>query len=620
MKKNLIILAVIMMMVVVSLNSTVNVYLTNMVNGAPQDTITVLTNAEDQVFITFTVENGETEPIILQCVNFSCWNLNLPAPEPNIQFYMVTNDGQWNPSNNSIMDLKFQNIGTIIQPNTSKTFVVMGNIWDNSNGGAKFSLGLCSSENFQITGQNSGETHFANMIGPYQDNIFHIINKWEPMHRLSMAPLVNPVEIHQNYYQDHFWVYPGQSFWSYLSVNSLPNSLPNSIVTMDSRTIFGGAPGLINPGDGNFFVTDYLPGLAYAWHPEYSTFQMSWTSPNVIGVNDVFLYETLIKTNLTYLDPDQIQSEYTSIETGNFNPLFGMITKCAQYERVYHPYQAIKLDVSGDGIFSQDDLDMCQQYNVGNINLYGTNFNNNSAPNISRSSVLFFYPNMFDQWLGNVYLNHPDEPIVQGLGIGQPYDGTWPNITEVTFNQTGNTITVNTSGNCIGVFGKLPNGEDWNTVIFMNGAENLCWSSDRRHSIEPEKIQMNRSGEGIQIQIPEGLSHIDVQARSLAQYVDNDDSITPAITPTLGNAYPNPFKTQTSVSYNLPKSGNVEIGVYNIKGQLIKTLINETKSSGEHNISWNGIDQNGHSVATGIYFFKMVSGKYSAIKKVMLVK
>ena len=70
MKKNLIILAVIMMMVVVSLNSTVNVYLTNMVNGAPQDTITVLTNAEDQVFITFTVENGETEPIILQCVNF----------------------------------------------------------------------------------------------------------------------------------------------------------------------------------------------------------------------------------------------------------------------------------------------------------------------------------------------------------------------------------------------------------------------------------------------------------------------------------------------------------------------------------------------------------------------
>ncbi|MDD3284484.1 MAG: FlgD immunoglobulin-like domain containing protein [Patescibacteria group bacterium] len=595
--------------------SSVNAYLTNMVNGAEQTTTDVLTTADDIPFVTFTVENSETEPVILQHVSFSCWNINLTAQNPNIQFSMYSDDGIWYPTEHSIFNLNF-NIASVINPGSSKTFVVMGNVWENSDGGARFCLGLCNSGNFQVTGQNTGETYFVNMIGPCQDNIYHIINVWQSMHKLSMAPFVNPVEIYQNYYQDNFWVYPGQSFWSCLTLNALPNSVENSAIAFNSQTIFGGTLGQINPGNGNFFVTDYLPGLVWAWHPEYSNFQMSWTSPNVTGVDASFLYETVIQT---HLNPNEIQSEYTSATIGNYSSLFGMSTESAQYERVYHPYQAIKLDVNGDSLFTQADLDMCQQYNVNNINLYGTNFNNNSAPNISRSSVIFFYPNnMFDQWLGNVYLNHPQEPLVQNLGIGLPYDGTWPNVIGSTYTQTGNTITVDTNGNCIGVFGQLPNGEDWNTVIFMNGGENLRWSSESQ-TIEPERIQMDRTQ--IQFIIPEGLTRIDVQARSLAQYTANDDPsiVTPA-TPVLHQNFPNPFNPETTISFNLPKAGKASLNIYNVKGQLVKTLVNETKTAGTHQIIWNGTDNSGQSVSSGIYYYKLNAGKYSSTRKMIMMK
>ncbi len=613
MKKILVLVVIIMMAVACLSAQTANAYLTNMINGAPQDTVDVLTTGNDICPITFDVENSGTEPIILESVSFSCWNFNLsPDVIPNIQFYMVTNDGQWSATNNSIFDLNFQNIGSIIQPGTSKTFVVMGDIWSNSNGGSKFSLGLCGSGNFQVIGQNSGDTYLVNMVGPQQDNIFHIVNQWQPMHSLWSYPYHNPIEIYENYYQDELWVYPGQTFWSGYTLNSTFNSLQNSIVSLSAHTYFGNIVEQIIPG--NFFVTEYLSGLVWDYHN--NSFNMSWASPDVEGVDASFLYETLIQTNLWL---NHSESEFTSANMGNYNPLFGMVNENASYERVYQPYQAIKLDINGDGTFTQADITMWHENNNGTVNLYGSNFHNNSEPNISRSCVLFYYPNNFDPWLGNVYLNHPEEDLVQGLGIGALYNGTWPNGLPATYSQNGNIITVDTEANCLGVFGRLPGGEEWNTIILMNGAENLRWSSER-NSIEPERIQMDRTE--IQIQIPQGLTNIDVQARGLAQYTSNDDPITPPaeIYPVLQQNFPNPFNPETKISYSLPKNGPVQIEVYNVKGQLIKTLENSQKATGDHNVNWNGTDTNGKPVPAGMYFYKMKVGKFSSTKKMVLLK
>jgi flagellar hook assembly protein FlgD len=62
------------------------------------------------------------------------------------------------------------------------------------------------------------------------------------------------------------------------------------------------------------------------------------------------------------------------------------------------------------------------------------------------------------------------------------------------------------------------------------------------------------------------------------------------------------------------------LDIYNTRGQRIKTLVNETKSSGNYTARWDGTDENGQKVSSGVYFYKMNAGKYSSSKKMILMK
>ncbi|MFA5498879.1 MAG: T9SS type A sorting domain-containing protein [Candidatus Cloacimonadia bacterium] len=81
------------------------------------------------------------------------------------------------------------------------------------------------------------------------------------------------------------------------------------------------------------------------------------------------------------------------------------------------------------------------------------------------------------------------------------------------------------------------------------------------------------------------------------------------------NNYPNPFNPETTISLNLPKASEVELAIYNIKGQLIKKLINTHMEAGQHKIVWNGND-----VSSGLYFYKLTTPEGSLINKMMLLK
>jgi len=84
--------------------------------------------------------------------------------------------------------------------------------------------------------------------------------------------------------------------------------------------------------------------------------------------------------------------------------------------------------------------------------------------------------------------------------------------------------------------------------------------------------------------------------------------------------YPNPFNPETTISFNLSEVEKVKLEIFNIKGQKVKTLFNEQLSIGEHNVGWNGKDANNKQVSSGIYFYKLKSGEYQQIKKMMLLK
>jgi len=92
------------------------------------------------------------------------------------------------------------------------------------------------------------------------------------------------------------------------------------------------------------------------------------------------------------------------------------------------------------------------------------------------------------------------------------------------------------------------------------------------------------------------------------------------ITKLEGNS-PNPFNPITEINFSVAQTSSfVTIDVYNLKGQKIKTLMNDILPAGQHSVIWNGTDESGKSVSSGVYLYKMKSGNYQNTKKMILMK
>ncbi len=90
---------------------------------------------------------------------------------------------------------------------------------------------------------------------------------------------------------------------------------------------------------------------------------------------------------------------------------------------------------------------------------------------------------------------------------------------------------------------------------------------------------------------------------------------------TLSQNYPNPFNPSTTISFSLLEESKVSLTIYNLKGQKIKTLTNNSYQKGNHSTIWNGDDESGESVSSGIYYYKLnVNGKTEAVNKCLLLK
>jgi hypothetical protein len=81
------------------------------------------------------------------------------------------------------------------------------------------------------------------------------------------------------------------------------------------------------------------------------------------------------------------------------------------------------------------------------------------------------------------------------------------------------------------------------------------------------------------------------------------------------SSYPNPFNPVTTINYNLSQNSNVLLKVYNLKGQLIENLVNQTQAAGQHSVSWNAVNQ-----SSGIYFYQLHTGAQTTTGKCLLIK
>lgn len=148
----------------------------------------------------------------------------------------------------------------------------------------------------------------------------------------------------------------------------------------------------------------------------------------------------------------------------------------------------------------------------------------------------------------------------------------------------------------------IPAGESYNLPVIFRPSEGGLFSS-----------LLNLTSDD-----PNAL-HTEIALMGLASTVDNDDNLNPMVTALKGN-YPNPFNPTTTIAFSLSDASPVKIEIYNILGQKVTTLVNSQLAAGQHNVSWNGRDDNGRGVASGVYFYKMSAGRYTSTKKMIMMK
>jgi len=84
--------------------------------------------------------------------------------------------------------------------------------------------------------------------------------------------------------------------------------------------------------------------------------------------------------------------------------------------------------------------------------------------------------------------------------------------------------------------------------------------------------------------------------------------------------YPNPFNPETMIQYQLPKQAEVRLEIYNVLGELVRTLVNEKQPPRYYTVRWNGKDEHGRPVASGVYLYSLRAGEFVQVRKMMLIR
>lgn len=102
--------------------------------------------------------------------------------------------------------------------------------------------------------------------------------------------------------------------------------------------------------------------------------------------------------------------------------------------------------------------------------------------------------------------------------------------------------------------------------------------------------------------------------------IENNDNSSVIGKPVLHSNYPNPFNPTTTISFYNNRKGNVKVDIYNVRGQLVKSLINENLGQGNHKTVWHGTNNSNKKVASGVYFYRLRSNNKTLTKKCLLLK
>ncbi len=173
-----------------------------------------------------------------------------------------------------------------------------------------------------------------------------------------------------------------------------------------------------------------------------------------------------------------------------------------------------------------------------------------------------------------------------------------------------------------------PLGEIDVSEIVVEGAEDSMWTiNPAENRLAVIKNRQAITGFDLDLQSAENTVRCNyvinghVGCVDIPLYGSNDDSLLPHPGFYLGQNHPNPFNPSTTIRFCVENPAEVtSLKIYNLKGQLVRTLINAPLSGGEHQQSWNGMDDEGNPVSSGVYLYRLQNGNSITMKKMVLSK
>ncbi len=164
--------------------------------------------------------------------------------------------------------------------------------------------------------------------------------------------------------------------------------------------------------------------------------------------------------------------------------------------------------------------------------------------------------------------------------------------------------------NDLGVWVSVDYGENWSE--FKEGMPGAAIVLDLSISESNRKLRAVTHGNGVYERsliyngIPTGID-------------DNNPGKIPRDF-LLEQNYPNPFNPETNIRFNIPVATDVKLIIYNLRGQLIRKLISGQYPAGDHTIKWNGTNDQGQKVGSGVYIYRLLAGTHSQTRKMLLIK
>lgn len=178
------------------------------------------------------------------------------------------------------------------------------------------------------------------------------------------------------------------------------------------------------------------------------------------------------------------------------------------------------------------------------------------------------------------------------------------------------------------------------TCEFRDDAVHLLWSVSTSTSYRGTKIYRSEGANGgfreltpefIPVGTNEYTDNEVIPGRTYIYYicVENQEKqyysqmFTVSIPPkplTLYQNYPNPFNPSTTITFFLPERSHVKLALFDVQGKLVRTLVNETKETGKNVMGWDGRNDLGRTVGSGVYYCRLVVGKDILTKKLVVIR